>query len=64
MVALLAAQDFVYHLWKERNSRLHNGQVSHPRKVLQIILLELRARLSSVRWFNVNLNPEFSVWLS
>ena len=64
VVALLAAQDFVYHLWRESNSRMHNGKVSHPRKVLQIILTELRARVSSVRWFNVSLNPEFSVWLS
>ena len=64
VIALLVAQSFVYQLWRERNSRMHNGELSHPNKILQIILADVRTRLNGFRWFNVRLFPEYSIWLS
>ena len=64
--SLIATQTFVYHIWKERNNRRHNGTTSPPSKVLHDIIFDLRARLQATRWFSeiiVN-RPDIQLWIS
>ncbi|KAG2327018.1 hypothetical protein Bca52824_009746 [Brassica carinata] len=48
IVFILLFQAAIYHLWKERNSRLHSG-ISRPFQVIiRDISLQLRAKLYSL----------------
>ncbi|XP_074352211.1 uncharacterized protein LOC141691360 [Apium graveolens] len=51
-IALCYAQVFCYHLWRERNARAHDRGVCGPSKLLQGIVLDIKARLGTSKWFN------------
>lgn len=51
-VALLADQVMIYHIWKERNKRIHNGKITCPTELLQHIMVDTRARISIAPWFS------------
>lgn len=40
-LALTALEVFAYHVWRERNSRLHNKGVLSPNKLLMGILVDI-----------------------
>lgn len=42
---------FAYHVWRERNFRLHDKGVLGPKALLDAIILVLKCRLSSSAWF-------------
>lgn len=65
-IALLASQIFIYYIWRERNTRNHNGELSSPDKILADIMINLRARLASTSWFSsfITTRLDAAVWLS
>ncbi|XP_074328140.1 uncharacterized protein LOC141666056 [Apium graveolens] len=52
LIALCYAQVFYYHIWRERNACTHDKGVFDPKKLLQGIVLDIRARLSANSWFS------------
>ena len=64
-ISYIAAQVYVYHIWKERNRRMHNGKVSNPHKVLKEIMSDLRSRLNSSKWFIklIVFRPDIQLWI-
>lgn len=52
VVALCCAQVFCYHIWRERNSRMHDKGVFGPSKLLLGICMDVKARLHSSAWFS------------
>ena len=50
-LGFLALNVFGYHLWRERNFREHNKGCFHPMKLLEGILLDIRFRLGTSKWF-------------
>lgn len=65
-VALLAMQIYAYHIWRERNARLHNKGIFGPGKLLHGIKLDLHSRLATVKWFSEELcnRPELYFWIA
>lgn len=64
-VAVMAAQIFAYHIWRERNVRLHNKGILNPRKLIGGILEDLQARLHSSTWFTnlICSNRGLYIWI-
>lgn len=64
-VILLYLQTFAYHMWRERNARLHGGGSFHPAKLLTGILVDIRSRASSSRWLArlIYRRPIICTWL-
>lgn len=50
-VAMLAAQVFVYHVWRERNTRAHDGGCRNPAQLLAGINVDIKTRTMSSTWF-------------
>lgn len=50
-IALCMLQVFCYQVWRERNARAHYKGCFGPLKLLDCILVDVRARLSSSTWF-------------
>lgn len=51
-IVLLFIQNFVYHIWRERNARAHGNGVHSPMQLLEGILVDLRSRMKSSLWFS------------
>lgn len=51
VIALVTIQIFVYHIWRERNARLHNKGIFGPLKLLSGIIRDIKTKLSSSLWF-------------
>ncbi|XP_074342333.1 uncharacterized protein LOC141679853 [Apium graveolens] len=60
-LALCVSQIFCYHIWRERNARLHGMGIFGPRKLLEGIKKDFIARLDSSIWFSKVLDsrPDF-----
>lgn len=64
-LALLSLQVATYHLWRERNCRVHNKGILFPSKLLTEILVDIKTRLSSSSWFIKRAcNSSLSSWLA
>ena len=63
-IALLALQVFTYHIWRERNYRLHEGGLFNPDKLLDGILNDIKTRASSSSWFIKHAHGILTIWLS
>jgi len=65
-LARLFFQTAIYHLWRERNIRLHNGGTFEPSKLLKGILLDAIARLHDTRFWDKyrHKRPELFRWNS
>lgn len=67
LLALLVAQIFSYHIWRERNGRAHNRAVTTPMRLLQGIWRDFKAKLSSSSWFAKRTDKctsSFNAWLN
>lgn len=62
-LALLTAQVFAYHIWRERNARSHDRSCFGPRKLLADIVLDIKVRLASSSWFRKYACIELDSWL-
>lgn len=51
-VALLLVQVYNYFIWRERNVRKHNIGILHPKNLLEGILADTRAKLTTSTWFS------------
>lgn len=61
---LLSAQVFSYHIWRERNARLHGKRCLDPNLLLAGIVIDIKARLSHSTWFvNIARNSVHASWL-
>lgn len=65
-IALLTAQTFAYHVWRERNARAHNKGIFGPAKLLRSIRVDVKSKLSSSKWFSkaVNCRPDLVALIS
>ncbi|KAK1355690.1 hypothetical protein POM88_048946 [Heracleum sosnowskyi] len=64
-LALLVLQVFSYHLWRERNARAHGKACFAPSKLFDGIVLDVKTKLSSSKWFlNIACIDDFSYWSS
>lgn len=48
IVIKLAINTFIYHIWVEKNSRLHGGVPSSAHSTIQTILQDIRGRISGI----------------
>ena len=64
-ILLLYFQTFAYHLWRERNARLHGGGSFGPRKLLDGIMVDIRGRAASSHWLSrlICSRPVICTWL-
>ena len=64
-VLLLYLQVFAYHMWRERNARLHGGGSFGPRKLLEGIMVDIRGRAASSTWLSrlICSRPMICTWL-
>lgn len=62
-IALLTAQIFTYHLWRERNARLHDRGVSGPKGIIHTIMVDLKTKLLNTDWFIKHANLDSYGWL-
>ncbi|XP_074338031.1 uncharacterized protein LOC141674945 [Apium graveolens] len=51
-IALWYAQVYCYHIWRERNARVHDKGIFGPSKLLQGIVLDVKTRLSASGWYS------------
>ncbi|XP_074378194.1 uncharacterized protein LOC141719720 [Apium graveolens] len=51
-IVLLVGQVFAYHIWRERNSRMHNKRAFGPSKIVTAICVDVRARICKSRWLD------------
>ena len=49
MVARLSLTSAVYHLWMERNRRLHRSGYTRPEALASVIIDEVREKLATLR---------------
>lgn len=63
VIALYLLQVFCYQIWRERNARAHNKGSSGPNKLMECILVDVRAKLCSSSWFSkiVCSRPELNI---
>lgn len=54
----LVFQASIYHLWKERNSRLHNNASRSSNMIMKDIILQLRSKLYSLDREDKNTQPQ------
>lgn len=63
-LGFLAIQVFCYHIWRERNARLHDKGSFGPRKLLEGILLDIRTRIINSSWLQkLDCIRTFCTWL-
>lgn len=62
-IALLTVQTFAYHIWRERNSRLHDKGALGPNRIIQSIMVDIKAKLHNTEWFNKHANLELYRWI-
>ncbi|XP_063936141.1 uncharacterized protein LOC135147211 [Daucus carota subsp. sativus] len=64
-ILLLYLQVFSYHLWRERNARLHGGGSFGPRKLLTGIMVDMRGRAAASTWLSrlISSRPIICTWL-
>ncbi|XP_074368118.1 uncharacterized protein LOC141708403 [Apium graveolens] len=65
-IALSYARVFCYHIWRERNARAHDKGVFGPSKLLQGIVLNVKARLSASGWYSsviCNRPPDLDIFV-
>lgn len=64
-IALLGVQIIAYHIWRERNARTHDKGNFSPKKLLDGILIDLRARLATSTWYSHDVikRPILCTWI-
>lgn len=65
-LVLLFIQIFAYHIWRERNARIHGKGIFSPRKLLDGIMVDLHARVHTSTWFLkfVGKRPMLRCWIT